>query len=111
MYGSEQFSLTEDDEYAIQSATNVAKNLLRQPFVTPQQIVGLGHALHALNRMPEFTPGVAVEFGVVLRQDFEYSGGMRYLYFKIYEDVFKISRGGSEWDKHVGSDSFSEPGW
>ena len=111
MDGSEKFFLTEDDEYAIQIASNVAKKFLRQPFVAPQEIVGLGHALHALKRMPDTTRGVDVEFGVVLRQDFESSGGMRYLYFKIYEDIFEISRGGSEWDKHVGSDSFSEPGW
>ena len=106
-----QFDLTEEDEYAIEVAISVAQKLLRKAAVSPREIAGLGHALYALKRLPDTTPGAYVEFGVAFRQDFEYSGGMRYVTFIICEFAFEISRGGSEWDKHVGSDSFSEPGW
>jgi hypothetical protein len=36
---------------------------------------------------------------------------MRYIDFRISEGAFEISKGGSVYDKAVGSDSFSEPGW
>jgi len=36
---------------------------------------------------------------------------MRYIDFVISESVFEISKGGSVYDKEVGSDSYSEPGW
>ena len=36
---------------------------------------------------------------------------MRYIDFRISESAFEISKGGSVYDKAVGGDSFSEPGW
>ena len=36
---------------------------------------------------------------------------MRYIDFRISESAFEISQGGSVYDKTVGRDSFSEPGW
>ncbi len=36
---------------------------------------------------------------------------MRYIDFRISESEFEILKGGSVYDKAVGGDSFSEPGW
>lgn len=92
-------------------AKRVARHLLADPRVTPGQIIGLGHALYALNRLPRPTTGVAVEFGIVYRAGTSDFSEMRYIEFHIFEELFEICIGGSVYDSTVGSDSFSEPGW
>jgi hypothetical protein len=74
-------------------------------------IVGLGKALYALERLPLVTPGSYSEFGIVYREGDEEFSEMRYITFRISEAAFEISMGGSVYDKAVGSDSFSDPGW
>jgi len=49
--------------------------------------------------------------GIVYRNGTEEFSEMRYITFRISEDTFEISKGGSVYDKAVGSDSFSDPGW
>ena len=111
----------EDDRLAISIAMNVARRLLREPKVTAQQIVGIGHALYALQRLPVVTPEVNVRFGVVTRSKTEYPdqdtpsntttlSDMEYIDFCISEDEFEISRGGSA-DCGIGHDSYSLSGW
>lgn len=98
--------LDEDsDEYAIQIAINAARRLLKVDDITPKQIVAIGRALDALERMPKSTP-VHVEFGVCLDTPNE----LRYLSFLITEDVFQISHGGAI-DMGAGYDSYSLPEW
>lgn len=107
----EEFELTDDDYYAIDIATNVARRLLKNPRITPLQVVGLGNALYALEQLPLVTPRSSCEFGIVYRAGAEEFDGMRYILFRISESAFEISIGGSIYDESVGSDSFSEPGW
>lgn len=107
----EKFVLTDDDYYAINIAINVARRLLNNPEITPRQVVGMGNALYALKRLPLVTPGCFCEFGIVYRAGSEEFSEMRYIQFRISESDFEISMGGSTYDKSVGSDSFSEPGW
>ena len=83
--------------------------LLRNPKVTTQQMLGLARALYALDRLPAVTPGVFVEFGVVLRVEVDFYERV-YIKFRITSDVFKISRGG-EMNIGAGMDHYSEPGW
>lgn len=107
----EEFKLTDDDYYAIDIAKNIAHRLLKNPRITPLQVVGLGNALYALERLPLVTPGSSCEFGIVYQVGTEELEEMRYILFRISESSFEISIGGSTYDESVGSDSFSEPGW
>jgi hypothetical protein len=107
----EQFELKGDDYSAIEIAKNTVRLFLKEPQITPQQIIGLGKALYALERLPLVTPGSYSEFGIVYREGDEEFSEMRYITFRISESAFEISMGGSVYDKAVGSDSFSDPGW
>lgn len=107
----EEFELADDDVQAIEIAKNTARRFLKYPQITPQQIIVLGNALYALERLPLVTPGSSSEFGIVYRAGTEEFSEMRYINFRISESAFEISKGGSVYDKAVGSDSFSEPGW
>ncbi|MYB64198.1 hypothetical protein F4X73_05870 [Candidatus Poribacteria bacterium] len=111
----------EDDRLAIEIAMNVARRLLREPKITPSQIVGIGHALYALQRLPVVTPKVNVRFGVYVRFKTEYPNrdkpeetvtysDMDYIDFCISQDEFEIARGSST-DTGLGNDSFSLSGW
>ena len=106
-----EFALTNDDCYAVEIAKNTAHRFLKHPQITPQQVIGLGHALYALERLPLVTPGSFSEFGIVYRAGTDEFSEMRYIDFRISESAFEISEGSSVYDKAVGSDSFSEPGW
>ena len=105
LQGMDEYS----DEYAISIAIDCAKLLLRNPKISTRQIISLGIALYALERMPTTTPGTFVEFGVVYRVDSDYPE-MQYLNFLISESCFEISRGGSI-NLGAGFDSFSDPSW
>lgn len=107
----EELELTDDDVQAIRIAKNTARHFLKNPQISPQEVIGLGNALYALERLPLVTPGSSSEFGVVYRAGTEDLSEMRYIDFTISESAFEISIGGSVYDKAVGSDSFSEPGW
>jgi hypothetical protein len=111
MGGMKQFAFTEDDEYAIEIAKNVARRLLKHPKIKPQQIIGIGSALYALERLPIATPGAFTEFGIVYRAGSKSFEEMRYIDFRISDVDFVISLGGSVYDEAVGGDSISEPGW
>ena len=107
----EEFELTDDDMHAIEIAKNVARRFLKLPNIAPTHIIGIGNALYALERLPKVTPGSFSEFGIVYRAGTDEFSEMRYIDFRISESEFEISKGGSVYDKAVGSDSFSEPGW
>ena len=105
------FELTDEDVVATEIAKNVARRFLKNPQVTPKQVIALGNALYALERLPFVTPGVATEFGIEYRAGTKEYGEMRYIDFRISESEFEITKGGSVYDKVRGSDSFSDPGW
>jgi hypothetical protein len=107
----DNFELRNEDYNAIQIAKNIARSFLKINSLTPQQIIGLGNALYALERLPMVTPGANTEFGIVYRSGDEEFSEMRYIDFRISEFVFEISEGGSVFEKGIGSDSFSRPGW
>ena len=52
----EQFELTDDDRYAVEIAKNTTRRFLKDPRITPQQIIGIGKAHHVLERLPLVTP-------------------------------------------------------
>ncbi len=107
---TEQFDLTDDDLLAIEIAKKVARRFLRDLKVTPPQVVGLGNALYALERLPVCTPGAEVEFTVSLRHGSkDYYEMTDYIAFTISDGLFAIQKGWIFHD-HLG-DHESEPGW
>lgn len=100
-----------EDEYAIEIAIKVARKLIATEHISPKKIVGLGYALYALERFPAVSYGVDCEFGIKYEYGTDEYKEMKYYIFRISSDCFEISVGGSVYDKGVGSDSISEPGW
>ena len=106
-----EFNLVDEDFFAIQTTINIARYFLTLPSIKPQQIKGIGNALHALERLPKSTPGAYVEFGVELIKKIDFKES-RYIDFLVTEDSFEIMKGGSNTDPMMGGgDSYSEPGW
>lgn len=106
-----EFKLEDEDHEAIGLAKKLIRLLLAKPDVSPRQIVGLGRALYAWERLPQVTPGVFCEFGVCYRSGDKIFSQMRYVSFLISEQDFEISMGGSVYDSAVGSDTISGPKW
>lgn len=79
--------------------------------ITPTEKVSLQKAIDALERLPFVTSGTSIEYGIVYRAGTEDFSEMRYIDFSISDYSFEISIGGSVYDKAVGSDSFSRPGY
>jgi hypothetical protein len=107
----EEFELTEEDEQAIELAKNVARRFLALPQITPQQIVGLGNALYALERLPLVTPGVCTEFGTVYGDGNDEFYEKTIIDFSISEHTFEISKTGHVYEKAVGGDNWSQQLW
>ncbi len=107
----DDFDLDDDDNLAIEVACRVARRLLMHASITPLQIVAIGHALYALERMPAATSGASTDFGVDYRHGDDEHEEMKYISFRISEDDFEICTGGSVYNRTVGSDSISGPYW
>ena len=101
----------DDDLFAVETAKAAARMFLGHPDIKPGQIVGLGRALYALERLPQATPGVYCEYSVSLTSGNDDFSEMHYISFWISENGFEISTGGSVYDKRVGSDTVSGPRW
>ena len=68
-----KFELTDDDVRMISIAIHTVRRFLTNPQLTGQEVIGLGNALYALERLPDVTPGSSSEFGVVHRNEGENS--------------------------------------
>jgi hypothetical protein len=79
--------------------------------ITPQQITGLRNALYTVERIPLITLGACCEFGLKFCVDTEEYSEMKYIVFRITENIFKIYQGGTVYDKSIGGDSYSGPDW
>ncbi len=105
-----QLELDEDDQVAVFLAKKMASRFLNEYDLTPEHVIGLGKALYALDRLLELTPGANIEFGLCYSASSHTISETRYRTFRITEDSFEISIGGSiELDRCL--DSISEPGW
>lgn len=107
----DKLELTDDDSYAINIAIKTARHFLKHPQIKPLQVVGLGNALYALERMPLTTLGTGCEFGINYHTGTEEFSETRYICFLIYESGFQIFVGKEVYDSSLGSDTISEPGY
>ena len=102
------FPLTESDiEFVTCDVINFTRKLIERSRPTPKQLIGLAHALYALERLPEITPGVSVEYGLQLRKGDEELAEFKYWSISINEETFEVSSSGSIYNRSVGSDSYT----
>lgn len=73
----DSFSLTTHDLRAVEIAIDTARNFLETHDLSPRDIIGLGNALYALERLPQVTIGAFCCFGLMYRYSSEDSGEMR----------------------------------
>lgn len=96
------FAFDPDDDYYVDRVKDAVRALLKREDLTPQQIVGIGRALHGLGRMPLRTPGLGVHISLSEKTE---NAATSYDVF-VDSDRFATESGGYE-DSGYGSDSFS----
>ncbi|SHJ15621.1 hypothetical protein SAMN02745751_01869 [Dethiosulfatibacter aminovorans DSM 17477] len=107
----EVFKLKKEDYFLIETAAKTARRLLRNPGIKPRQIIGLGNAMYALERLPETTKGVNVKFGIVYDLGNQYLNEKRNVVFTIDEDKFCAAMNRSTYDREGGSVNLTELDW
>ncbi|OPX83777.1 MAG: hypothetical protein A4E53_04379 [Pelotomaculum sp. PtaB.Bin104] len=105
-----KFELTDGDFYAISLAIDTARHFLKHPNISPLQVIGLGNALYALERLPLATPGAYTKFGLEFHTGTQ-KPEAQYISFTVAEDYFEIIQGCHQNDESAGGDSFTESGW
>lgn len=105
------FELTDDDVSMISIAIHTVRRFLTNPQLTGQEVIGLGNALYALERLPDVTPGASSEFGVVHRNTNENSLWASDISFLISDSTFAVSISDRSIDVELGSDRYVDPGW
>ena len=79
----------------IEAARKLAWRMFAAPGIQPRDLVGLGRALYALDRLPVVTDGVAVEFSVKTPYEKnKYMEILRYWTVRISESEVALSSGG-----------------
>ncbi len=106
-----KFELTDDDVCMISIATHTVRRFLTNPQLTGQEVIGLGNALYALERLPDVTLGASSEFGVVHRNANEGSLWVSDISFLISDSKFAVSIRDRSIDTELGSDRYVDPGW
>ncbi|EKD97187.1 MAG: hypothetical protein ACD_23C01021G0002 [uncultured bacterium] len=102
------FPLTEFDlQFVGCEVINFTRKIIERSQPTPKQLIGLAHALHALECLPAITPGISVEYGLQLRKGDDEFAEFKYWSVSINEESFEVTSGGSVYDSSVGSDSYS----
>ena len=106
-----KFELTDDDVRMVSIAINTVRRLLQNPQITAQDIIGLGNALYALERLPLVTPGAFSEFRIISLNGNEESSVMRYVSFLISDSTFTVSQENREFYDEVCDYRCSGPRW
>lgn len=106
-----KFELTDDDVRMISIAINAVRRLLQNPQITSQDIIGLGNALYALERLPLVTPGAFSGFRIISCNVNEESSVMRYVSFLISDSAFTVFQEVREFYDEVCDYRFSGPRW
>jgi hypothetical protein len=101
------FEFVESDRKEVAAAIHFARQLLAYDGLTPADIFGLARAIYALQRLPEATDGIQLDFCTSMeRGDDENKEEWGWM-VRISPTAFSISSGGSVWSKWAGGDSVS----
>jgi len=82
-----EFQLEDEDYYAVDIARRTAYRILKCPNIKPEQVIGLGNALYALERLPMITEGIRCEFSITYKCKEKETKSIA---FRISEEVFEI---------------------
>jgi len=104
------FRLEVEDFDAIAIAKNIMRKILKKEDLQPNVIVGIGHYLQAIERLPLITKGINVHIEICYTNSgIKYGGSVIYV-FRITDEFFHIDIEGIERSEY-GSDSVSYPSW
>lgn len=106
------YCLKERDWLVIEAAKTMLWKMVRSPGVKPRELVGIGKALHVLQRLPQITEDINVNVGVCSPKKWYGDKEIfRYWSVEIADVELSISSGGSHYTQEVGSDSFTSFSW
>jgi hypothetical protein len=97
---SDLFPFFAREEALIQSLSTLVRASL--PSLEVGVLNKVSKFLFALERLPYASPGVSVDLSILERGE----GGSSYVSVELTDQVFRLSRGGSEYTPGVGSDSY-----
>lgn len=98
------FPIADDEMHLVAEIIRLTRRVCSLPATTPEQLVGLAHALYAFARLPRISKGIHVEFSLATRlgTDDDYSEISST--FSISEAAFDIGTVYSVCDPDLGSD-------
>ncbi|GFD95765.1 hypothetical protein KUL156_18520 [Alteromonas sp. KUL156] len=97
------------DLAAIEVASLSIRFLLKLDSLQPDDVIGLGQALKVLESFPDLVEKTAVEVSISLRTGDSNVNEMSYIGFNVRHSDLTIQRGGHNYSKEIGGDSYSEP--
>jgi hypothetical protein len=103
-----KFNLDDDDYYAISIAENTARRLIKTQNLDQSKVLILKKVLLAIEQLPDVTENCSYEFGLNYENGTDEFSENRYVIFKLTEEDFEISYGGSVYENGIGSDSLPE---
>lgn len=106
-----KFELTDDDVRMASIAINAVRRLLQNPQITPQDIIGLGNAIYAFERLPLVTPGAFSELRIIFRSGNKELSVMRCVSILISDSTFAISQEVREFCDDVFDYEYSASQW
>ena len=87
------------------------RKLLTMPDLKPDVIIGIGHYLYAVERLPLITTGINVGVTIDYTTGNSERRGSHYFVLSINEETFHIEESGYEYEQYIGGDSIGYPGW
>lgn len=107
----EKFELTDNDDRMVSIAIDTVRRLLQNPQITPRDIIGLGNAIYALDRLPRVTPGAFSELKIIFRSRDKELSVMRCVSILISDSTFAVSQEVGEFCDDVFDYEYSAPQW
>lgn len=106
-----KFELNNRDDIAIQQAISVIRLFLSQSKLSARQVIALGKAMYAIERLPEITIGTCCVYGICYRVGNEQHNRTRCVYFLISDTELSIITKASVEDQYSGSDGTTVTLW
>ena len=107
----EKFELTDNDDRMVSIAIDTVRRLLQNLQITPRDIIGLGNAIYALDRLPRVTPGAFSELKIIFRSRDKELSVMRCVSILISDSTFAVSQEVGEFCDDVFDYEYSALQW
>ena len=110
-YENRQFPTAINAEDIIETLQQFVRELSSHYTISPREMIGLGRALHVLNRYPQVTPGAWVAITLTLRGGDEEFRERRSIEVNCSEIQVSVEQSGAVWSKNVGWDHYTGREW